>query len=276
MNQIRNYRSALFITVSLNVVLALVLGIAWWRWHHPTAVAGVSSAEPQSSQGAAMSTASDSNLATAPEGMPAASETPLSPIQLSPQRLQSIGVKMGTVEIKSMDSEIRATGTVDTDERRLAYVQVRFPGWIRKVYANATYQYIRKGEPLFTIYSPDLVATEQEYLLARKNRDQLQASTVSGVASGAESLVGAAQARLEQWEVPPSEMTKLETTGKVITDLTFNSPVSGYITERNALPVVSSFVISLGETSHCSSRAWAAPTRDSAPEATPETVLVWS
>ena len=235
MNQIRNYRSALFVTVSLNVVLALVLGLVWWR-HHPVPSGIASSSASQSSQGAAMSTASDPNPAATPEGMPAASETPLVPIQLSPQRLQSIGVKMGTVEIKSMDSEIRATGTVDTDERRLAYVQVRFPGWIRKVYANATYQYIRKGEALFTIYSPDLVATEQEYLLARKNRDQLQTSTVSGVASGAESLVGAAQARLEQWEVPQSEMTKLETTGKVITDLTFNSPVSGYITERNALP----------------------------------------
>lgn len=236
MTHIRNYRSALFITVSLNVVLVLALGLAWWRWRHPAAVVGVSNAGPQNSRGAAISTASDSNSGATPEGMPAASETPLVPIQLSPQRLQSIGVKIGTVEIKSMDSEIRATGTVETDERRLAYVQVRFPGWIRKVYANATYQYIRKGEPLFTIYSPDLVATEQEYLLARRNRDQLQTSTVSGVASGAESLVGAAQARLEQWEVPQSEMTKLETTGKVITDLTFNSPVSGYITERNALP----------------------------------------
>ena len=78
---------------------------------------------------------------------------------------------------------------MDINERLLSYVQVRFPGYIRKVFANATYQYVRKGEPLFTIYSPDLVATQQEYLLARQNQKALSASTVDGVASGAASLV---------------------------------------------------------------------------------------
>ncbi len=150
--------------------------------------------------------------------------------------MQSIGVKTGTVAYKTLSDDIRATGTVDIDERLLSYVQVRFPGYIRKVFANATYQYVRKGEPLFTIYSPDLVATQQEYLLARQNQKSLAASTVDGVAAGAESLSTAAEQRLEQWEVPQSEIAKLKTTGKPITDLTVNSPVSGYITERNALP----------------------------------------
>ena len=89
---------------------------------------------------------------------------------------------------------------------------------------------------MFTIYSPELVTTEQEYLLARKNQQQMKTSSIDGVASGADTLVAAARERLEQWEVPQSEITKLESTGKVITDLTINSPVSGYITERNALP----------------------------------------
>ena len=115
-------------------------------------------------------------------------ETPLVPVQLTPERMQSIGVKTGTVEYKQLSDDIRATGTVDIDERLLSYVQVRFPGYIRKVFANATYQYVRKGEPLFTIYSPDLVATQQEYLLARQNQKTLSTSTVDGVASGAESL----------------------------------------------------------------------------------------
>jgi RND family efflux transporter MFP subunit len=163
-------------------------------------------------------------------------EPPLVPVQLTPERMQSIGVKTGTVEYKQLSDDIRATGTVDIDERLLSYVQVRFPGYIRKVFANATYQYVRKGEPLFTIYSPDLVATQQEYLLARRNQKSLGASTVDGVASGADSLSAAAEQRLEQWEVPPSEIAKLRETGKPITDLTINSPVAGYITERNALP----------------------------------------
>ena len=90
--------------------------------------------------------------------------------------MQSIGVKTGTVEYKQLSDDIRATGTVDIDERLLSYVQVRFPGYIRKVFANATYQYVTKGEPLFTIYSPDLVATQQEYLLARQNQMAMSAS----------------------------------------------------------------------------------------------------
>jgi RND family efflux transporter MFP subunit len=163
-------------------------------------------------------------------------ETALVPVQLTPERMQSIGVKTDTAEYKQLSDDIRATGTVDINERLLSYVQVRFPGYIRKVFANATYQYVRKGEPLFTIYSPELVATQQEYLLAKQNQKALSASTVDGVASGAESLSAAAEQRLEQWEVPQSEIAKLKETGKPVTDLTINSPVTGYITERNALP----------------------------------------
>ena len=181
--------------------------------------------------------------ATADEPKPSMSDmpemkvdAPLVPVQLTSERMQSIGVKVGTVEYKQLSDDIRATGGVDINERLVSYVQVRFPGYIRKVFANATYQYVRKGEPLFTIYSPDLVATQQEYLLARQNQKSLSTSTVDGVASGAEFLSAAAEQRLEQWEVPQSEIAKLKETGKPVTDLTINSPVEGYITERNALP----------------------------------------
>ena len=160
----------------------------------------------------------------------------LSPIQLSPQRMQSIGVQIGTVEYKQLDNDVRATGNVDIDQRLVSYVQVRFPGYIRKVFANASYLYVHQGEPLFTIYSPNLVATQQEYLLARQNQKALSTSTVSGVASGAAALTSAAEQRLRQWEVPQGELQKLQRTGKPITDLTINSPVSGYVTEYNALP----------------------------------------
>ena len=163
-------------------------------------------------------------------------EAPLAPVQLSAEQMQSIGVKTGTVAYKQLSDEIRATGTVDIDERLLSYVQVRFPGYIRNVFADATYQYIQKGEPLFTIYSPDLVATQQEYLLARQNQKAMSASTVDGVAAGATSLTTAAEQRLQQWDIPESEIAKLKETGKALSDLTINSPVSGYVTERNALP----------------------------------------
>jgi RND family efflux transporter MFP subunit len=163
-------------------------------------------------------------------------DTPLVPVELTPERMQSIGVQIGTVEYKQLSDDIRATGTVDINERLLSYVQVRFPGYIRKVFANATYQYVRKGEPLFTIYSAELVATQQEYLLARQNQKTMSTSTVDGVAAGVATLSSAAEQRLQQWDIPESEIAKLKETGKPVTDLTINSPVEGYITERNALP----------------------------------------
>jgi RND family efflux transporter MFP subunit len=150
--------------------------------------------------------------------------------------MQSIGVTTGTVEFKQISGNVRAAGNVDIDQRLISYVQVRFPGYIRKVYANADYQYVHKGDPLFTIYSPALVATEQEYLLARENQKALSTSTVDGVASGAAALAAAAEQRLQQWEVPPGELNTIQATSKPITYLTINSPVSGYITEYNALP----------------------------------------
>lgn len=164
------------------------------------------------------------------------SESPLVPVQLTPERLQSIGVTTGTAEIKQITDSLRATGTVDMDERLISSVQVRFSGYVRKVFANATYQYVKKGEPLFTIYSPDLVATQNEYLLARRNERLLSRSSVDGVASGAVELTHAAEARLQQFNIPKSEITTLQETGQPISDLVIDSPVSGYITERNALP----------------------------------------
>jgi RND family efflux transporter MFP subunit len=215
-----NYKAAFFVAVAVIAALSVVL---FFHWPKPLAPLPAASSE----------SAASSPSGTTP---PAAPETPLAPVQLTPERMQMIGVKLARAEMQNVTDEIRAAGTVEINERQVAYVQTRFPGWIRQVYANASYQFVRKGQPLFTIYSPDLVTTQQEYLLAKKNAEALQSSTVSGVASGSESLLSAARQRLEQWEVPASEIQKLEASGKVITDLIFNSPVSGYITERNVLP----------------------------------------
>jgi RND family efflux transporter MFP subunit len=157
-------------------------------------------------------------------------------VQLSPEGMQNIGVKTGMVERKQISDDIRATGTVDIDERRIAYVQVRFHGYIRKVFINATYQYVRKGDPLFTIYSPDVAATERDYLNALETEKRVSASTVEGVASAARELSEAAAMRLKQWDVADAEIAKLRETGTLAPDLSIDSPVSGYITERNALP----------------------------------------
>jgi RND family efflux transporter MFP subunit len=234
-----NYRRAFWIAVTTTIALAIVASALWWRLSHSGAASqpGKSSASEPMEAMAQTSNVSESQPGAAGEmPMNNMQEAPRAPIQLTPQRMQSIGIVLGKVESKPVNSELRFYGNVQVDERRQAYVQTRFAGWIRKVYADATGNFISKGQPLFTIYSPDLVATEREYLIAKKNADTLQRSNVSGVASGASTLFGAAKERLLQWEVSPGEIEKLDQGGKPITDLTINSPVSGYITQKNALP----------------------------------------
>ena len=224
------YRRAFVVAIAFNVMLAGGLAFLWWRWHLRQSRADT----PARSQTTPSARAGDAGGSGA-AGQPA-TETPLAPVQLTPQRLQSIGVKTGVVEAKPVADEIRTVGNVEVDETGLAYVQVRFPGWIQKVFADSTYQYVHKGQPLFNVYSPDLVTTEQEYLLAKQNGNELAQSSVPGVAAGAASLLDATTERLRQWEVPDREIAQLEATGKVRHELEIESPVSGYITERNALP----------------------------------------
>jgi RND family efflux transporter MFP subunit len=224
------YRTGFLAALIGNIVLAVVLvGL----WLHYRAAKPMSDMETKKTN----STAQDS-MASSMATTPASTEASLVPVQISSQRLQSIGVKSGKVERKSVADEIRTTGNVAVDERRLAYVQVRFSGYIQKVFADATYQYVRKGQPLFTIYSPDLVATEREYLVAKQNQQQVAQSTVQGVAFSAASLLDATAERLKQWGVPQKEIARLESSGQVQRELEVDSPVSGYITERNALPSV--------------------------------------
>jgi RND family efflux transporter MFP subunit len=226
----KTYRTGFLLALIGNIVLAVVLVGLWLRYR---------AAKPKSDTKTKQATSSgQGSMATSMATSPASTEAPLVPLQISPQRLQSIGVKTGEVERKLVEDEIRATGNVAVDETRLSDVQVRFSGYIQKVFADATYQYVRKGQPLFTIYSPDLVATEREYLVAKQNQQQVAQSTVPGVVSSAASLLDAAEERLKQWGVPQQEIARLESTGQVQQQLEVDSPVSGYITERTAFSSV--------------------------------------
>lgn len=228
---VNKYRRAFVITLFACIAFAMIAGVLWWRLHTMSTMVSTSASTMGN-----MAQPDAQTMPASGDAPPRAQDTPVAPIQLSPQRMQSIGVSIGTVESKQVNDEIRFYGNVQVNERRLAYVQTRFAGWIRRVFADATGQFIGKGQPLFTIYSQDLVTTEREYLLAKKNAVALQQSPVNGVAAGAASLLDAAKARLEQWQIPASEIAKLDETGEVITDLAFNSPVSGYLTEKDALP----------------------------------------
>jgi len=222
-----NYRNAFLIALIGNLALIAVLVGLWWKSHR-----SVTPVRPVRE----VTNATESREGNPAIPSPQQAETPLAPVQLSAERLQSIGVKFGAVSRKPVQDELRTTGTVGIDETKLSYVQTRISGHIEKVYADATYQYVRKGQPLFTIHSPELIAAEREYLLAKRNAKELSQSTVPGVASGVASLLESTKDRMGQWNIPEREIERLESTGEVVDALEIDSPVSGYITERNALP----------------------------------------
>jgi len=171
-----------------------------------------------------------------PAGTASNDEPALGPVQLSPQRLQEIGVTSTTAQFKDVNDDLSVPGNVDIDEEKLAYVQTRFSGWIQDVSANATYQYVSAGQRLFTIYSPDIVSSEQEYLLAIQN-EKAFAKDAHGMAVHESGwLQKAAEERLLQFGVPAKVIGDLQQSGKVERNIAIDSPVSGYITERNALP----------------------------------------
>ncbi len=176
------------------------------------------------------------NRETAPEAGAPPSEPSLVPVTLTPQRMQSIGVKTGVVEYRQVRDEIRTVGNIEADETRISDVQIRFAGWVQKVYADAMFKQVRQGQPLLTIYSPDLVTGEQEYLVAK---ELLQQTTVSGAAArshGSRSLLDATTERLKRWQVPDREIARLKKSGKISREIEIDSPVSGFIIERKAFP----------------------------------------
>jgi Cu(I)/Ag(I) efflux system membrane fusion protein/cobalt-zinc-cadmium efflux system membrane fusion protein len=225
-----NYKTAFGISLVICLLLAAALGFVLLRGNHkpqpseatdPVVAKGPVASQEDVSRGNVANDSSASSRA---------------PVQLSPERLQAIGVKTTTVELRQIEDHLRLPGNVDINEQQVSYVQTRFPGWIQKVFANATYQYVRKGQPLFTIYSPDLVSTEQEYLLAKQDQKSFSQDMQGTALKEGDWLVQAATDRLRQFAVSPAQIAKLEQTNKVEHDIEVGSPVTGYITEHNALP----------------------------------------
>jgi Cu(I)/Ag(I) efflux system membrane fusion protein/cobalt-zinc-cadmium efflux system membrane fusion protein len=226
----RTYQIALAAAVAVCVLLAAAL--LYVLPHRSQAAPAAASQDPVVARGPQ----SGSQSLPAGGAAPAGAEPALATVQLSPQRLQEIGVTTATVERKDVQDDLSVPGNVDIDEEKLSYVQTRFPGWIQDVTANATYQYVHKGQRLFTVYSPDLVSSEQEYLLARQNQKAFAPDAHGMAVQESGWLLQAAEERLRQFGVPAQAIADLEQSGKVQRNIAIDSQVSGYIIERNALP----------------------------------------
>lgn len=155
-------------------------------------------------------------------------------VQISSERQQLIGVKIGTVEMKPLEKVIRTVGRVDYDEKRIVTVSTKVGGWIEELYVDFTGRFVRQGEPLLTLYSPELVSTQEEYLIALQARKSLSKSPFPEVASSGESLAEAAKRRLRLWDISDDQIRALEETGQAKKTLTLYSPYSGFVLEKMA------------------------------------------
>lgn len=156
-------------------------------------------------------------------------------ITISPERLQTIGVKFDLVKPRSLEKIIRTVGRVEIDERRLAHVNIKLEGWIDKLLVNSTGERVKQGQILFTIYSPELVATQEEYLLALKGRKTLGGSEFPEVAQGAASLLEMTRRRLRLWDITEDHIQDLERTGTVLKTLPIHSPGTGTVIKKVAV-----------------------------------------
>jgi len=161
---------------------------------------------------------------------------PAGMIQISPEKQQLIGVTYGQAELSPASGELRAVGKVAPDETRIVRVHSRVDGWIENVYVDFTGALVKKGDPLLTIYSPEMLATQQELLLALKAREIMKSSTLQQAADDSESLVKAARMRLELWDLNRAQIEEVERSGKPIRSITLYSPASGFVAARNAFP----------------------------------------
>jgi membrane fusion protein, copper/silver efflux system len=155
-------------------------------------------------------------------------------IVISPERQQQIGVRFSPVIRTPATVEVRAVGKVAFDESRITHVHTKVSGWIEEVFVDFVGAPVQKGQPLFTIYSPDLVASQEEYLLALRAERELGGSSFDRVASGSRALVESARRRLALWDMTAAQIRALEKRGEVSRTVSVFSPTSGIVTERAA------------------------------------------
>ena len=143
-------------------------------------------------------------------------EVPRGDVAIDARRQQLIGVRTAPAQRTQVATTVRTTGIVRYDETRQVDANVKLDGWIRDLYVDYTGQPVRRGERLFTLYSPDVLATQNELLLALESRDRMQHSQVADIHEYADRLVEAARQRLELWDVSAAEIATLERTRQPI------------------------------------------------------------
>lgn len=153
-------------------------------------------------------------------------------IAVSPTTVQSMGVRTAKVEVRALTHDTWTVGLVTFNERSLSQINTKVNGWVERLYVNATGDPVRRGQALLSIYSPDLVSAEEEYLLALRNLKELEKSPIPEMAAGARRLAEASRRRLEYFDISAAQIEALKSSGQVKKHLVLASPVKGIVTKR--------------------------------------------
>lgn len=216
-------------------LIALVLGVVAtflvMREHAPSVPVAASTTLEPSHEG------HDLAAMAAMPGMPGMESPVPDPesegVYISPARQQLIGVRTATVGRQDLAEPIRTVGTLAFDETRVTHIHTKITGWIDQLFVDFVGKPVQKGQPLFTIYSPDLVATQSEYLLARRAQKQLDGSRFEETRQGAASLLAAARTRLSFWDFTNEQIAELEATGEPRKSVSVYAPSTGIVLERS-------------------------------------------
>ncbi len=155
-------------------------------------------------------------------------------IKVSVDKVQKLGVRSEPAAMRSLDKVVRAVGRIEVDERRVYAVAPKFEGWVERLYVNATGQPVGKGQPLFDVYSPELVSAQREYAIAMEAVKALK-DAGSETQASMKRLADASLARLKNWDISDEQVRTLTQSSEARRTLTFRSPVSGIVMEKKAL-----------------------------------------
>ncbi len=155
-------------------------------------------------------------------------------IKISTEKIQKLGVRVETAELRSLEKMVRAVGRIEPDEQRLFTIAPKFEGYVERLQVNVTGQAVSKGQPLFEVYSPELVSAQREYALAVQGVQALK-DAGKDAQSGMKQLAEASLLRLKNWDISDAQLKSLAASGEAKRTLSFRSPVTGIVTEKKAV-----------------------------------------
>jgi Cu(I)/Ag(I) efflux system membrane fusion protein len=234
-------RSYLFIIIGIIIAAGIYIYFLKPGMERNTRESGPKTVPAEAQSGAEQQhmAGSDAGAAKAEEALPQAEEEEAPTIEIPVDQQQMIGVRTFETAIRPLQHVIRTVGRIEYDEKRLSTVNTKIEGWIERLYVDYTGKYVRKGEPLADIYSPEMVATQQELLNALKwagQKTDVQSGDMHKIlARDVELILDAARQRLRLWDISEKQIRKIEESGKPIRTLTIYSPVNGYVVQKMAL-----------------------------------------